>query len=186
MMKKHSNAGFTLIELVIAIIVLAILAAVALPRFINIKGDAETANIQGVEAALNSALSLVTARIEIDDAQASVEFSGDTIALTERMPVASAGTLRSLLEITVPASWTRNWETIPCQEPEFCILGNMYVGKTGYVEVPGHPLSSNGGQDRASYIWPTGYTLNSDGCYTFYINEASKKVTHSGSVVDGC
>lgn len=185
-MRKHINTGFTLIELVIVIIVLAILAAVALPRFVNIKNDAETSNIQGVEAALNSAISLVTARIEIDDAQSSVEFANNTIALTERMPVASADTLRSLLEISVPASWTRDWESVPCQEPEFCVLGNMYVGKAGYVEVLDLPLSSNGGLDRASYIWPAGYTLKTNGCYAFYINEASKKTTHSGSVVVGC
>ncbi|QUM75764.1 prepilin-type N-terminal cleavage/methylation domain-containing protein [Moritella sp. 24] len=44
----HKNKGFTLIELVIVIIVLGILAAVAIPRFINVQQDARIATIKGI------------------------------------------------------------------------------------------------------------------------------------------
>lgn len=44
----YKNKGFTLIELVIVIIVLGILAAVAIPRFINIQQDARIAVIKGI------------------------------------------------------------------------------------------------------------------------------------------
>lgn len=44
----YKNKGFTLIELVIVIIVLGILAAVAIPRFINIQQDARIAAIKGI------------------------------------------------------------------------------------------------------------------------------------------
>lgn len=44
----YKNKGFTLIELVIVIIVLAILAAIAVPRFINMQQNARIAAIQGV------------------------------------------------------------------------------------------------------------------------------------------
>ncbi|WP_428807851.1 type II secretion system protein [Vibrio lamellibrachiae] len=184
--RRRVIRGFTLIELVVSIVIIGILAVVAAPRFLNLKSDAVASTVLGVGGALKSALDLANARIEIDNADTSIDYSGQTISLTERMPAASAGTLRALLQITVPESWTRDWETIPCDEPEFCILGNMFVGKSGYVEVPGYPLGSNGGLDRASYIWPKGYTLNSNGCYAFYINEASKEVNHSGSIVLGC
>ena len=42
-MKSHhtKNSGFTLIELVIVIIVLGILAATAVPKFINLRADAK-------------------------------------------------------------------------------------------------------------------------------------------------
>jgi MSHA pilin protein MshA len=186
MKKQLPKNGFTLIELVVVIVILGVLAVVAAPRFLNLKSDAVTATVYGVDAALKSALSMSEARIQIDDADSSIQYLGQTIVLLEKMPIASAGTLRALLEISVPNSWTRNWETEPCDEPEFCILGNMFPGKSGYVAIPDHPLTSNGGLDRAAYIWPKGYTLSTNGCYTYYINEASQQERYSGSIVDGC
>jgi len=52
---KTSQNGFTLIELVMVIVILGVLAAVALPKFIDLKGDAQLAALQGVAGALSSA-----------------------------------------------------------------------------------------------------------------------------------
>jgi MSHA pilin protein MshA len=47
--------GFTLIELVMVIVILGILAAVAIPKFVDFKGDAQTAALDGVVGSINSA-----------------------------------------------------------------------------------------------------------------------------------
>ena len=51
---KKAQQGFTLIELVMVIVILGVLAAVAIPKFIDLKSDASTASVQGVAGALSS------------------------------------------------------------------------------------------------------------------------------------
>lgn len=59
-MKKQS--GFTLIELVMVIVILGILAATALPKFVDMGGDARKAVMQGVEGAMRSANTIIYAK----------------------------------------------------------------------------------------------------------------------------
>ena len=63
---KKAQQGFTLIELVIVIIILGLLAATALPRFISVTKDAEQVSVQGVAGGFASAVGLVRAQWEVD------------------------------------------------------------------------------------------------------------------------
>lgn len=69
--KNKTQQGFTLIELVVVIVILGILAVTAAPKFIDLQDDARTATLQGVQAAMQSASTLVHSKALIAGREAA-------------------------------------------------------------------------------------------------------------------
>lgn len=62
-----NQAGFTLIELVVVIVILGILSATALPRFIDLSSDARVATLESLEGSMRSASNLVNLKARVQN-----------------------------------------------------------------------------------------------------------------------
>ncbi|MBT0586874.1 pilus assembly FimT family protein [Alteromonas oceanisediminis] len=63
---NRKSRGFTLIELVIVVVILGLLAATAIPRFLDVTADAEDATVEGVAGGFATGVGLVRAQWELE------------------------------------------------------------------------------------------------------------------------
>ncbi|AUI87077.1 MSHA biogenesis protein MshA [Vibrio azureus] len=95
-MKKQ--AGFTLIELVVVIVILGILAVTAAPRFLNLQEDARKASLQGLKGAIEGASGIVFGKAAIDGIETTAPGDGVEVENVETgygYPIAGKGGLEN-------------------------------------------------------------------------------------------
>jgi prepilin-type N-terminal cleavage/methylation domain-containing protein len=97
---SRHNKGFTLIELVTVIVLLGILSATALPRFVDITEDAEMSVTKTVRASLASGLKMVQLKATVKNNPASLIIAGNTVNLTANgWPYSQAGNAQGCIDI---------------------------------------------------------------------------------------
>jgi MSHA pilin protein MshA len=99
---KRNQAGFTLIELIIVIVILGILAVTAAPKFLDFGGDARKSVLQGVKGSLESASSLIYGKAIIAGKQgaATDTLTDPAINIAYGYPVATDVALKVAAELT--------------------------------------------------------------------------------------
>ncbi|WP_430461582.1 type II secretion system protein [Thalassolituus sp. LLYu03] len=78
----NQQAGFTLIELIMVIVILGILSAFALPRFADLGGEARASSIQAASGAIRSAANIAHAQWLANGSTGNVDLEGVTITMT--------------------------------------------------------------------------------------------------------
>ncbi len=91
----NKQTGFTLIELIIVIVILGVLSAIAVPRFVNLEDNAQEAALSANAAAISSAMNINYAGCAVSN----------HITGTDCVEVNSCGDAGVVLRDGIPASF---------------------------------------------------------------------------------
>lgn len=158
--------GFTLVEMVIVMILLAMLSAIAIPKFIGLSKDANVSVMKSFQGALTSARDITYMSIQINpdrvgpDGLSFLLSSGEKIKLRGGYPDGRwDNTFAYLVDIT---NLTFIQEGVVCEsETDWCVRNRPPV----WFENNGITTVDDG---RGFVIFPKGFNFNEQVCYVYY------------------
>lgn len=105
MKRIRDEKGFTLIELIVIIIILGILSVVAVPKYLDLRAEAEKGVAKGVTGALRGSIAILHAKYLIAGSTYGIS-SVTTGVETEDITLAQSGTR---ITATFPSANTYGW-----------------------------------------------------------------------------
>jgi MSHA pilin protein MshA len=113
---KRMQAGFTMIELIVVIVILGVLAAVAMPKFVDVSTEAKAAALQGVAGAATSAM--------------NVNYGARKVAPTKGVAVDDCNDIGSVMQGGLPTGYTVTDGAIGPDATVSCTLTQTSGGAT--------------------------------------------------------
>lgn len=159
----NKQSGFTLVELVLVIIILGVLAATAVPKFINLQSDARISTLKGMQAVVSTAALLIYSKTAIKgvhkEREVSVKLDNATIQSVYGYP---------------KAEFSSTWSKL--LEAEF--------GEAGKDKNDEHEWIWRNPGNGAIYFMPRGYSEVKQNCWVQY-TQATDLVRNYQLTIEG-
>ncbi|MBH0039760.1 prepilin-type N-terminal cleavage/methylation domain-containing protein [Pseudoalteromonas sp. SWN166] len=129
----NKQAGFTLVELIIVIVILGILAVTAAPRFLNLQGDANASTLEGLQGSIRSGMNIVNGKsiIASDHKKATATVTvdtGDAVDTVYGYPAATQAAFEAFLDVSFAADDSADFNIVEiAADKKVIIFPNSYV-----------------------------------------------------------